>query len=340
MDIKRNKIKSIKVGIIQMQSIPLELEKNLLHAGQLIEKVCKDGAQLVVLPELFNIGYSYSEECMSLAENLANGNTITWLKEHTKKYNIHIVTSIYEVDNGSYFNTMVMVTPSGKIQHYRKRNPFWQECTLYQQGEDSGPGIFDTDLGRIGGIICFDAFSKETYDNLKNNNIDMAVIVACWGIPRLSYEHPSLKYPKKMLEEFSYLATEVVPNRYARDLNIPVIHVGQGGLSFTPVPVPKYWPFSKAIKKCDGDFWGHSHIRMPDGMKVIEADAPEFVGVANIDVQVIERHPEIKCTKVEASYLSKKKYVVQPPSFMSKVTQEWCHLGFNQEYNTRRMNRT
>ncbi len=326
----------INVGIIQMQSIPLEIDKNLAHAGQLIEKVCKDGAQLIVLPEFFSIGYSYSEDVMKLAEDRIYGKTISWLKQYAAEKNIHILTSIYEIEKGNYFNTMVMVEPNNSVQYYRKMNPFWQEFSLYQPGSSSGPGIFDTELGRIGGIICFDAFSREAYENLKNNHVDLVAIVACWGIPRLMPGHPDLKYPKKMLEDFSYLATEVLPARYAKDLHVPVIHVGQGGISNTPVPIPKYWPFSKPMEMCDGDFWGHSQIRNADGEKLLEADESEFVAVASIDVQMSEKYPEIKLSKIKASYLSNKKYIVQLPSFMSKVTQEWCRRGFNGEYNSRR----
>ena len=339
MNILSKEIRSIKVGIIQMQSIPLEIDKNLSHAGQFISSACIDGSQLVVLPEFFSVGYSYSKDVMKLAEDKITGKTVSWLKQQASKYNIHILTSIYEIENGNYFNTMVMVEPNNNVQYSRKMNPFWQECSLFQQSDSCGPGIFDTELGRIGGIICFDAFSREAYENLKINNVDMVAIVACWGIPRLMPEHPSLKYPKKMLEDFAYLATEVIPKRYALDLNVPVIHVGQGGVSFTPVPVPKYWPFNKPMINCDSDFWGHSQVRNSDGSKLLEADEPEFVGVVSIDIPVSVKNQEIKCTKIDASYLSNRKYIVQPPSFMAKVTQQWCHLGFNQEYNSRRMSR-
>lgn len=336
MDMQRKEKRTIKVGIIQMHSVPLDIDTNLLHAGQLVEKVCEDGAQLVVLPELFSVGYSYSEELMRLAEDRTNGKTIAWLKDCAKRNRIHILTSIYEVDNNEYFNTMVMVDPNGEIQHYRKRNPFWQECSLFQQGEDCSPGIFDTELGRIGGIICFDAFSREAYENLKNNRVDLVVVVACWGIPRLTPEHPDLKYPKKMLEGLCRLATETIPERYGQDLKVPVVHVGQGGKSISPVPTPRFWPFSKPIQRCEGDFWGHSQVRDDEGIKLIEADGAEFYGVASIDLPVVDGYPEIKCIKKEASYLSSNKYIVQPPSMMAKLTQHWCHLGFHKEYDARR----
>jgi len=327
----------VNVGIVQMQSVPLEIDKNLECAGRLIAQVCKNDAQLIVLPEFFSVGYSYAREMMRVAEDREKGKTVSWLSQQAKEKNVYILTSIYEVENGDYFNTMTLVQPNNKIQHYRKRNPFWQEYTLYQQGASAGPGIFDTEFGRIGGVICFDAFARETYENLIRNQVDLVAIVACWGTPRLTHGHPELKSAREMLEKFSYLATEVLPANYAGSLHAPVIHVGQGGISQSPVPVPQYWPF-KAIEHNDGDFWGHSHVRNAEGKKLIGAKAgeTEFTAVARIDIRHTSSRPEIKRTEFKTAYLSQDYYYVQPPSFMSKIMQEWCYRGFRKEYNSRR----
>jgi len=327
----------LNVGIIQMQSAPLEINKNLEYAARLIEQVCENNAQLVVLPELFSVGYSYAWEMMGVAEDRNTGKTASWLKQQAKENNIYLLTSIYEVENNDYFNTLVLVGPNNNIQYYRKRNPFWQEFALWQRADSAGPGIFDTEFGRIGGVICFDAFARETYENLMRNQVDLVAVVACWGTPRLMAGHPELIYAKEMLEKFSYLATEVLPENYARSLHAPVIHVGQGGISRSPAPVPQYWPF-KAVETSAGDFWGHSHIRTAEGKKLIEAKAgdSEFTAVARIDIRDTSSRPEIKRTEFKVSYLSRDYYHVQPPSFMSKIMQEWCYRGFRREYNSRR----
>ncbi len=327
----------VNVGIVQMQSIPFEIDKNLMHAGQLISRLCNNNAQLIVLPEFFSVGYSYAKEMMGMAESREKGKTASWLLQQAKEKHVYLLTSIYEVDNGDYFNCMILAQPDNKIQYYRKRNPFWQEYALYQQGAAAGPGIFDTEFGRIGGVICFDAFARETYENLMRNQVDLVVIVACWGSPRLMSGHPELKSARRMLESFSELATEALPADYAASLHVPVIHVGQGGISQSPVPVPKYWPF-KAIEHNTGDFWGHSHVRNAEGQKLIEAKAgePEFAAVAPVEIRPALSRPEVRKTEFKTSYLNKDHYYVQPPTFMSKIMQEWCCRGFGKEYNCRR----
>ena len=325
------------VGIVQMQSIPHEVDKNLMHAGQLISQLCDNDAQLIVLPEFFSVGYSYAKEMMEFAESREKGKTVSWLLQQAKEKHIYILTSIYEVENDDYFNCMILAQPDNNIQYYRKRNPFWQEYTLYQQGATAGPGIFDTEFGRIGGVICFDAFVRETYENLLRNQVDLVAIIACWGSPHLMSGHPELKSARKMLENFSHLATEVLPSDYATSLHVPVIHVGQGGMSKSSVPVPKYWPF-KAIDQNIGDFWGHSQVRNAEGQKLIEAKAgeSEFAAVARIEIRPTLSRSEVNKTEFKTSYLSKDYYYVQPPSYMSKIMQEWCYRGFRKEYNSRR----
>ena len=69
----------VNIGIIQMQSEPLAVEKNLCAAETLINKVASEGAQLVVLPEMFNVGFYFGEDLMNVSEQL-DGKTIGWLK--------------------------------------------------------------------------------------------------------------------------------------------------------------------------------------------------------------------------------------------------------------------
>ena len=65
----------LNVGIIQMQSSVLKVEENLSRAEQHIAKAAENGAQLVVLPEMFNVGFYLGEELMTVAETL-DGRTV------------------------------------------------------------------------------------------------------------------------------------------------------------------------------------------------------------------------------------------------------------------------
>jgi predicted amidohydrolase len=143
----------INVGIIQMQSAPLKIKDNLSLADRLVAQVAKDDVQLVVLPEMFNVGFYFGEDLMTVAETL-DGKTVNWLKLQAARHNVYITTSLYERHQGHFYNTMVMVGNDGSLQCYRKRNPTWQEVTVWRRSGIPGPGIFDTPFwSRWGGDL-------------------------------------------------------------------------------------------------------------------------------------------------------------------------------------------
>ena len=83
----------LNVGIVQMQAVPLRVEKNLSLAEDLIAKVADHGAQLVVLPDMFNVGFHFGEALMGVAETL-DDKTVNRLKAQAARHNIYIITSI------------------------------------------------------------------------------------------------------------------------------------------------------------------------------------------------------------------------------------------------------
>ncbi len=97
------------------------------------------------------------------------------LKDLCLKYNIYIITSIYELFEDGFYNTMVMIGSDRSLQIYRKRNPTVQERIVWTRAEVPGPGIFDTPFGRIGGAICFDSFSRESYEGFKRSGVEFVV---------------------------------------------------------------------------------------------------------------------------------------------------------------------
>ena len=93
----------VNMGLIQMSAEPLNVGANLSKAEHFIAQTALDGAELVVLPEMFSVGFSTSEELFNLGEDL-DGYTVTWLKDQAEKYNIYIITSIYEKLDSYFFN--------------------------------------------------------------------------------------------------------------------------------------------------------------------------------------------------------------------------------------------
>ncbi len=325
----------VNIGIVQTQTAPLMVTENLSQAEAAIAHVVKGGAQLVVLPEMFNVGFYFGEELMSVAESL-DGPSANWLKEQAAHHNIYITGSFYERFDHDFYNTMVMAGSDGSLQYYRKRNPTCTERTVWRRCDSPGPGIFETPFGRIGGVICFDSFAQESFEGFRQSAVDLVVIVALWGTLRRLVFHPDTWLFHAILKRWSYLAAEVVPFQYATRLQVPTVFVNQGGATHFPMPRPRFWPLP-SIKDISFDFWGGSNVRNRQGDILLQAgrEDPEVYSVVSVDIpDEPQEKPPITRTDIALNYLSRDYYFVQPP-LPAKIFQEWCTRGYKREYERR-----
>ena len=324
----------LNVGVVQMLARPLEVGENLALAERCIERAAGEGARLVVLPEMFNVGFYFGEELMTVAEEL-DGRTVDWLKAQADRHGIYITGSLYERFEGYYYNTMFMVGSDGSLQYYRKRNPTCQERAVWKRSDEPGPGIFDTPFGRVGGVICFDSFSRETFEGFKRSKVELVVIVALWGTVRPALKHPETRLFHGLLKRWSHLASEVVPQQHSMLLNVPAVFANQAGTFHSPFPSPKFWPLPPR-KDITYDFWGSSNVRNAAGEVLARAgrDETDFVGVVPLDVHQQDQRPEVSRVDIPPQYLNPNYYFVQPP-LQAKLFQEWCSHGFVGEYEAR-----
>jgi N-carbamoylputrescine amidase len=325
----------VKVGIVQMQSELFKVEANLKRAEKYVEQAAEEGAELVVLPEMFNVGFYFGEELMKVAETL-EGKTVSWMKEQAALNQVHIICSIYEQHDGHFYNTMVMVGTDGDLQYYRKRNPTWQEFAVWKRCDDPGPGIFDTPFGRVGGAICFDSFSRETFQGFQKSEVKLVIIVACWGAPRNIRARPETFVSRAIMKKWSHLASEVVPYQYAVQLAVPAIFVNQGGVTRSPAPMPRPYPFP--LQEIVYDFQGRSKVIDSAGKTIICADEKlaDFCSVVSLDIKKPERRQHISRSDIPASYLSSDYYFVKPP-IPARIFQYMCYKGLTDEYENRRI---
>jgi predicted amidohydrolase len=318
-----------------MQSTPLKVEENLTKAEPLILNAIGDGAQIIVLPEMFNVGFYFGEDLMTVAETL-DGRTVTWLKSLAKQNKVYITSSIYEYFEGHFFNTMVMVGYDGNVQCYRKRNPTWFEVSVWRRADKPGPGIFETPFGRIGGVICFDSFSRETYEGLKNSAVNLVIIVACWGASKSSFWRPDVMLAYPALKKWAKLASTSVPSHYARKLKVPTVFVNQGGYTITSCQTPWFYPFP-SLKNMRYDFCGKSNIRDSNGNLLVQAKSNQdhFWEVESIEIDLTSEPKEPEKVNVPNHYLKPNYYIVQPP-LIAKTFQAVFTRGLQEVYENRR----
>jgi predicted amidohydrolase len=120
-------------------------------------------AELIVLPEFFATGYQYISigEVSELSEQIPNGYTTEFLSEISHQRGFYIVAGLPERKGDRFFNSAVLTGPEGVIGVYRKTHLFFEEKLFFSPG-DTGFKVWDTEIGRIGVMICFDWFFPES----------------------------------------------------------------------------------------------------------------------------------------------------------------------------------
>lgn len=154
----------VRTGFYQFNPVFGKKEENLQKVIQALQGT--DNA-LVVLPELFATGYQFvsKEEVENLSEKVPDGPTTKALMEVAKRKDLYIVGGIAEEADGRIFNSAVFVGPEGFIGVYRKTHLFFEEKLYFEQG-NTGFRVFETDIARVGIMVCFDWFFPESMRTL------------------------------------------------------------------------------------------------------------------------------------------------------------------------------
>jgi predicted amidohydrolase len=155
---------AIQVAPLPGPLTPETVKGNLAKAGEWVER-CVDatGAELVVLPESVTTGFTPGlgpDELWDLVSTVP-GPVTEPVQEVARRLGVHVVIGTYERgdDRGVVFNAAVHIDRAGEVAGvYRKTHPFCTE--MRSRGGWVTPGdevcVVETDLGRIGMIICFD----------------------------------------------------------------------------------------------------------------------------------------------------------------------------------------
>ncbi len=160
-------MRKVNVAAIQMQC-STSVEENILKAKDRIKEAAKNGAQIILLPELFERQYFCQErryEYYSFAKTVNENDAVYELAPLAKELGVVLPLSIYERDGNSLYNTVVMIDANGEILgKYRKTHipddHFYQEKFYFTPG-DTGFKVWDTAYCRVGVGICWDQWFPE-----------------------------------------------------------------------------------------------------------------------------------------------------------------------------------
>jgi nitrilase len=164
-----------KVAAVQMSPIlPFNKNKTVDLVCQVIAEAADNGAKLIVFPEGFipmfpnwtlDLEEKPNEWELHLREFTYNsilipGPETERIGEVAKEKGVHVVIGVNEIEekyDGALFNSLVFIGPTGEvIGKHRKIFPTSREKLFHARGDASGLKVYDTSLGRLGGLICYE----------------------------------------------------------------------------------------------------------------------------------------------------------------------------------------
>ncbi|MFC5559799.1 carbon-nitrogen family hydrolase [Ureibacillus thermophilus] len=177
----------MKIGCIQMNVGFGKVEENFQRAEQLIREAASQGAEMVVLPEMWNTGYAL-EKLEELADE--NGErTKAFLKTLARELGIHIIGgSVATKQNGKFYNTMYVVNRDGElISEYSKVHLF--RLMDEEKYLEAGDSMNCFELGDLlaAAVICYDIRFPEWLRAHALAGAKVLFVSAQWPTPRIDH---------------------------------------------------------------------------------------------------------------------------------------------------------
>jgi len=174
-------LQKYEVATVQYEPSQFNKEHNINSLLLLCEKAAKKGAKLIVTPEMGTTGYCFlnREEISSLVESIP-GTTTKKFQAIAKKFNCFIVVGLPEIDDETqlYYNSAVLIGPDGLIGKHRKSHGYIAEPKWSAPGQDHL--VFDTEIGKIGILICMDIHFIETARLVALQDADIIIHISNW----------------------------------------------------------------------------------------------------------------------------------------------------------------
>jgi nitrilase len=165
---------TVKVAAVQASSVILDAEATTDKALELLHRAADDGVQLAVFPETFVSvypsgawghqaaqfgGFDEMWERLWASSVEVPGPLVDKLTAACAERDIYCAIGVNEREldrPGSLYNALLLLGPTGLLSKHRKLVPTMHERLFHGEGDGTDLDVVETDLGRIGGLICWE----------------------------------------------------------------------------------------------------------------------------------------------------------------------------------------
>jgi nitrilase len=186
----------VVAACVQAEPVVLDRSATIDKLARLTAEAAGQGARVIVFPETFVPAYPSSAWAKALAgwadprakaafamlarESLeVPGPDADRLGEIAREHEVWLVTGVNEIDPkrpGTLYNALLYHGPDGRLAlHHRKLVPTNHERLIWGQGDGGGLRAIETEIGRIGGLICWENYMPLARFSLYESGIEIYV---------------------------------------------------------------------------------------------------------------------------------------------------------------------
>ncbi|HEY5808468.1 MAG TPA: N-carbamoylputrescine amidase [Povalibacter sp.] len=144
-------------------------EQNLANAERMIRTAAGQGANIILIQELFETPYfckDHDQRYFSVARTIEESPAVERFRELARELNVVLPASVYERDGNAFYNSVAIIDADGSVLGtYRKahipESPGYHEKFYFSPG-DTGFKVWKTRFGTIGVAICWDQWFPES----------------------------------------------------------------------------------------------------------------------------------------------------------------------------------
>lgn len=170
------------IACAQTDPVLGDIAANIDMTERAIRQAAAQGAKLVVLPECASGGWAFSDraESEAAAQPVEGGPTIAVWQKLAKELDVWVCGGFGELaEDGALYNSSILLGPDGVESLYRKVHLWNTENLAFDPGNLGYP-VVDTPFGRVGMLICYDAWVPESFRSLAVQGADLALAPSDW----------------------------------------------------------------------------------------------------------------------------------------------------------------
>lgn len=195
----------VSIGLIQMNSGRGEVEANIEKAEKMIAEAAEKGSNIICLPELFSTGHhlaTLKEKTNELGMKYFE-ETVRSMSNAAKEHSVYIIAPFVEEREltGVAYNSALFFDKDGSLTGSMAKTHMWALERFYFKEGSEFP-IFETEFGKIGIAICYDAGFPEVSRSLCLQGADIIFVPSAWRIE--DEDMWDLNLPQRALENILF----------------------------------------------------------------------------------------------------------------------------------------